>query len=818
MAEEKNLVVKLAVKSASYSQQIKAINQDTKLLKSEFDKASKGSKDFEQTLEGQEKKLKMLSGELENTKRKTEVYTTQVKNCEKTLEDASKAFANQQNKVKSIQTSLENAKNTYGVTSKEVKELETSLKQAEKALESKRNSVLSADSSLKNMQITLNKTVTDSNKLENEIKQLDNALEQVGTEASKADNDLKGLSNELNTTSGNATQFGANMAIVGQGLVEVGQKAGEVGREITGAVKDLAETGMEYQASIEGTAFLMKGLDQTTQDLINTNSQNGTSLGMTQKQYTDAAVKLANYQKTMGFTSDEINNMSASTIQMVADLAAVQDVPFDDAMKAYQSATKGNYEAMDILNVALSANTLENTAYIKSLGKSWKDLSENEKMTAIYLETQRQAGSATGLAAQEAGQAGMQYKLMGEEIKDMSGTLGSTLLPLLEPLIAIVRDVVVNITNWAKENPNLASTILAIIAVIGGLLAIFGPIISAIGMAVITMGAMSTAFAAAGGVVAFFSATILPVVAVIGAIIAIVIALFMAIKSNWEGISNATKGLFEVCKPAFDELKLAFTRLWETAVSIYDTVIQPLFYAIGVVIQKCIEYVGPIIASLMPLFTSVFNLISTIWESVLKPVFTMLMFIVREVWKVVEPCMDAIAVAITGTMSSILEPIQWVIDKLSELFSWIGEVGSGLGNAVGGFLDFINPFSLPEQQIAASYSVEPYSIMPMNDIAMSGSYYGIDTKMNRAISQAPSVNSGQPLSGPMKSVGTNSKDSNKELTDKLDSLIGAIADMAKRNIVNKFVVGSREIATELTSGISEGQRDMKILKAMAMGG
>ena len=65
MAEEKQLVVKLALKAGGYQQEIKSINQDTKVLKSEFEKAKAGAENFESSLEGQKAKLKVVSGELQ---------------------------------------------------------------------------------------------------------------------------------------------------------------------------------------------------------------------------------------------------------------------------------------------------------------------------------------------------------------------------------------------------------------------------------------------------------------------------------------------------------------------------------------------------------------------------------------------------------------------------------------------------------------------------------------------------------------------------------------------------------------------------------
>ena len=39
-------------------------------------------------------------------------------------------------------------------------------------------------------------------------------------------------------------------------------------------------------------------------------------------------------------------------------------------------------------------------------------------------------------------------------------------------------------------------------------------------------------------------------------------------------------------------------------------------------------------------------------------------------------------------MNAVLNPIQWVIDKISSLFSWISKASSSVGN----FLEKINPF------------------------------------------------------------------------------------------------------------------------------
>ena len=193
-----------------------------------------------------------------------------------------------------------------------------------------------------------------------------------------------------------------------------------------------------------------------------------------------------------------------------------------------------NYEALDAFGINLSANTLQNSEYVKSLGKSWNQLSDNEKMMAVYNEVTRQGASAQGLAKQEASGFGMQMKLLWQSIKETVGAIGEQLLPVLEPMVQKFLEVTQKVAQWVSENPKLTQTILMVVGAIGLLLAIVGPIIMAIGMAGMAMMA--------------FSAVSLPVVGAITAIIAIITALVAA------GIWLATH---------WDEVKAKATEVWE---------------------------------------------------------------------------------------------------------------------------------------------------------------------------------------------------------------------------------------------------------------
>ena len=652
---EKQLTINLALKTGTVKQQITSINKEIKSMESEFKNAGAGVENFEKTSEGLSAKLKLQQSVLEKLKDKLTVYKQEQEKCTQTLDKAVSAYEKQQARVKSLEEQLESAKNVYGESSAEVKELEESLNKANKALETKRNSVINANNKLSDMNTTINKTET-------EIKSMGSEIEKTNSELDNIDNaNVDELGDSFNKAEKDAVAFGAQMTIVGEGVRRVGDSVSEAGKEIVGAMGELVKSGSEYSAEVAGTDFLLQKLDATTQQLINTNAKKAESLGMTSKQYTESAVKLANYQKTMGFTTDEINNMNESTIQMVADLAAIEDVPFEEAMSSYQSMLKGNYEAGDRLNIAISANTLANTEYIKSLGKSWNDLSENEKMTAIYLETQRQATSATGLASQEAQEFGMQNKLLSQRVEELKGSIGEKLLPTLEPFLAKVNEVVGAISSWVEKNPELVTVITGVVTAIGAILLVVGTIITTLGTGIIMWGAISTALA--GATIPF-----LAIAGVIAGVIGTIALLYAGVMSNFDGIKNAIENLKAKFSESFSNVQGVFSNTWSVMQSTYETVLQPLFNSIGVLIEGVVNFIADCMPGISKAFSLVFDIINTVWESVGQPI------------------AEFIVEVFSGVVDWFVENLPWLSQVFNQVMNTLTVIWNGIGKPLFDFL------------------------------------------------------------------------------------------------------------------------------------
>ena len=364
---------------------------------------------------------------------------------------------------------------------------------------------------------------------------------KISADSSEFSKATKQMSSDLANSTKDMKKFATD---VGKGLQDVGKKMTAIGVGITASIGAIAMKGAEWSAQVEGQKFLYNNLDKAIQKTIDSNSKNATAIGLTTQQYKNGATTISTYYKNMGMTTEETSKLSGETMNLVADLAAVVDMPFDEAMSRFKSGLMGNYEALDTFGINLSASTLENSEFVKSLDKSWKELSDNEKMLAAYNEILRQSKPMTGLAAQEAESFGMKFKLLKEQISETVGQIGSNLLPVLEPLVKDFSDVATEVSEWVKENPKLTETILLVAGAIGGFLSILGPI-------TILVGGLTFAIASFNVAMLPIAATVVGVIAVIAALIAIGVYLY----ANWDTIKAKAKELCKNVSDKFNELK-----------------------------------------------------------------------------------------------------------------------------------------------------------------------------------------------------------------------------------------------------------------------
>ncbi len=788
------LEVSLALKAQGFRAELNNIKKDNQLLRAEFDRLASSVDDFEDTIEGKQAKLKLVRKEYENVKKMLEVYKQQVTLAKKAVEESNSELQRQQSVIDSTKAYIDRYKDATGDVAISVQQAKDRLEQLEKEFQKQAKAVTSANTHYQNMQIHLANTEKKANELGNELLNCREDMDNFANGVTQAEKELKDLEDEMEKAKKRSEEFARNMSEIGQGLIDVGDKMGEFGQKGLSVLESLVEKGSELNASTAQTEMVYGNLGSSVQKAIDSQSELASTYGLTERQMKSATTEIASYYKAMGFTDDAIADLLPSQAQLIADLSAFGDIPFEDALGDYKSALMGNHEAVDKYNIAIGESTINESEYAKSIGKTLSQMTEQEKIQARTNVMMEQSADYTGLAAQESEEFTAKAKLLKTQLSEAAGTIGETLLPALTPLIENVSKIVEKVVAWVEENPELTATILGVVGVVSTLLAVLSPIITTVGMVIISFGAIQGAIMGAGGAMAFLTTTILPVVGVIAGVIAIAFILYNSIKSNFDGIKEATTSLIEKCKPYFEELRQSFSDLWSVCQSIYDTIIAPLFKMIGEVIEVAITFATPFFIAFANVFSEVINKVVNIWNSIGQPLMSTIMFVIQSVFDFVKPIFILIGEAFTAmievflsvynnTLSPLIESfisiIGGLLDKVRPTFdsikesivnaldtvnkaidgaiSWIRDLLNTINGAlgkVGEFLSGLNPFKSKSIDVEATMNANlpkmnalDVPINPIGDIALSGSYYNSNTPLSTSMAKLGSVASGLSNNG-----------------------------------------------------------------------
>lgn len=350
-----------------------------------------------------------------------------------------------------------------------------------------------------------------------------------------------------------------------------------------------------------------------------------------------------------------------------------------------------NYEAVDKYGISLSASTLENSEFVKSLGKSWNQLSDNEKMLAAYNEILRQSGPMTGLAAQEAESFGMKFKLLKQQISETVGQIGSNLLPVLEPLVQKLSDIATKVSEWVAENPKLTQTILTIVGGIGVFLATLGPLLILVGSLITSFAGLTTIAGAlgvgVGALVGIFGSVIGIVVAVVAAIAGFIAIVVKAYKEN-ETFRNTVDTVFNNIKSIISNvmsvIKYVISMAWSVIKVVWDNGLKQI-----------LQVALTVLATMASNFTSRLNTITSIVRTVVSTIKSIFSGDFSSISNVVNNVLQKVVNAFNSKMESAKNAISKGINAMKNMFN----------------ITFPTPkIKLPRISVSGSFSLNPPSV------------------------------------------------------------------------------------------------------------
>ena len=213
------------------------------------------------------------------------------------------------------------------------------------------------------------------------------------------------------------------------------------------------------------------------------------ALGMARVEALEYSGTLGNLFTSMGIGRGQAAGLSMDVVKLAADLGSFNNKSPIQALEALRSGLTGESEPLKQFGVNLSAALVAKKAFDLGMVRTvmpYDKLPQSVKALATYQLILQQTKNAQGDFARTAdGTANSLRSIIGG-FKDLAGTIGRQLDPVLNPLVVRFRNLVFGINRFAEANPLLAR-VLAVSAV--GTAALLGTV----GLGIVTVAGFTLA-------------------------------------------------------------------------------------------------------------------------------------------------------------------------------------------------------------------------------------------------------------------------------------------------------------------------------------
>jgi len=441
------------------------------------------------------------------------------------------------------------------------------------------------------------------------------------------------------------------------GLVAVGAVAG-VANWLSGAVtgaSDLNETVSKSSVIFGDSAGIMNEWG----------NQAARQVGLSKEAALGAAAGFGDMFSQLGFASEAAAGMSIKTVSLAADLGSFSNLDTADVADRMSAAFRGEYDSLQSVIPNINAARVESEALAATGKKTAKELTAQEKATAVLSIVSKDGARAVGDFAKTSDGFANQTKISTAQLSDMQAEVGTALLPMMQDLMSFMLTNVIpgfkDVASWVGEN-------------IGMLKGVGGAILIAAGAWAVMTGAL----AAYNGIMGIVKA-----VTVAGSVaqwalnvamsanpIGIVIGLIALLVGGIVWVATQTTFFQDAWAVMSTAIGAAFTWLWEV-------VLSPVFTAIGAVFTWLYENViTPIVTGIM-IYVGLWAAIFTwLWNTVLSPIFAAIGKVFAWLFdNVIMPVVNSIIASVKawGAIFSWLNStiIQPVFAALGVAFNWI---------------------------------------------------------------------------------------------------------------------------------------------------
>ena len=211
------------------------------------------------------------------------------------------------------------------------------------------------------------------------------------------------------------------------------------------------------------------------------------SMGLAQETALNMASTYGDLGTAMGLSVDEAANMSMSLVKLGADMASFKNISIERANVALQAIYTGETESLKAMGVVMTEANLEQFAMAQGCEKTYKSMSQTEKVMLRYKYVMSMTTNAQGDFVRTGDSLANQSRKLGENIKQLGASFGKTLEPSISSAISTINGLV----SWIN---GLDDGVKRVIITVGETVAAVPVIITAIGGIITVVDKLKVAF------------------------------------------------------------------------------------------------------------------------------------------------------------------------------------------------------------------------------------------------------------------------------------------------------------------------------------
>ena len=284
--------------------------------------------------------------------------------------------------------------------------------------------------------------------------------------------DLRGFDKAMKKASRDIKKFGTNMKNIGQDLT----------RNITLPVVALGGASVklasDFNESLNKVQVSFGDSSKSVEDFADTTLK---SFGIARGSALEMAALFGDMGTSLGMSQQEAANMATSLVGLAGDLASFKNVQIEVAQTALAGIFTGETESLKKLGIMTTEATLKNNEYFLSLGKSFSELTQLEKIQIRYAEVLRQSNNAVGDFSRTSEGFANQMRMLQESMKETGEEIGQKLIPFAQKLINEFNKLLTRLNNLTDAQKDTLIQFSLLAAAIGPILSILGNLINIIG-------------------------------------------------------------------------------------------------------------------------------------------------------------------------------------------------------------------------------------------------------------------------------------------------------------------------------------------------